>query len=111
MKTNPNHLHREVFNKAQQNKHIIMGYVFLSLVFMGAISSVYYWENKTKARSVIHSPYGHVESGEQEETPVVTEEGKMCAQVVTYARHKNSGEVRPFPTPCHVVENWEIIKN
>jgi hypothetical protein len=108
MKIRPNNLHREVFHKAQQNKHLLMGYLFLSLVFVGAVSSVYYWENKTKVTSALNAPIGHVGSGEQE---TKNQNGMVCAQVITYAKQKNTGEIRQFPSPCHVTDdNWQIIK-
>lgn len=90
------------------NKHIIMGYVFLALVFMGAVSSVYYWEHKAKISANNNSlNMGVVESGEQS-----IDAPGMCAQMVVKAREKNTGEIREFPTLCDVnTDWWEIIKN
>jgi hypothetical protein len=45
------------------NKHLIMGYLFLALVFAGAIGAVYYWETKVKNSNA--AGLGMVESGEQ----------------------------------------------
>lgn len=85
-----------------------MGYVFLALVFLGAVSSVYYWEYKAKVRAA-HEQSGvkHVESGEQ--VPEVN--GAACESTPVTARQKQTGELREFPTPCHVSEEWwEIVK-
>jgi hypothetical protein len=93
----------------QANMHLIMGYVFLGLVFMGAISSVYYWEYKAKVSAAERSMMvKHVESGEQ--SPEV--QGVTCDNALTRAKQRETGEVREFPSPCHVdLEWWEIIKN
>jgi len=37
--------------------------------------------------------------------------GQFCAQVITPARNPQTGEVRDFPTPCDVPENWEPVSN
>ena len=34
---------------------------------------------------------------------------EMCIQVVVTAEQEGTGEVRQFPTPCHVPEGWTII--
>ena len=91
------------------NKPLITGYVFLALVFAGAVSSVYYWEYKAKTaayQNQLNAPK-HVESGEQQ-VPRVN--GAVCESRVTFAKNKNTGEVRDFPTPCHVNEYWTIIQ-
>lgn len=41
----------------------------------------------------------------------VTEEPRMCAQVITPARNPETGDIREFPTPCDVPEGWEVIQN
>ena len=86
-----------------------MGYVFLGLVFLGAISSVYYWEYKAQVRGAENMTLPkHVESGEQ--VPEVN--GIACEDEVTWATHKTTGEKREFPTPCHVnLQQWDIVKN
>lgn len=88
--------------------HLVMGYVFLGLVFLGAISSVYYWEYKAKVRaSDGTATIKHVGSGEQ--IPEV--EGAACQSNPTMARQKTTGELREFPTVCHIdKEWWEIAK-
>lgn len=35
-------------------------------------------------------------------------EGRVCTQVVTYARASTQDSCRPFPTPCDVPDNWEV---
>lgn len=94
----------EITIKALFNKHLLMGYLFLGLVFAGAISAVYYWDEKNSANAA-QNQLKQVGSGEK--TP---QQGMICIQVITKARHKITGEVRDFPTPCHVTEDWEIIK-
>lgn len=32
---------------------------------------------------------------------------QMCAQMITPAKNPETGEVREFPTPCDVPQNWE----
>jgi len=32
---------------------------------------------------------------------------QMCIQVITPAKNPETGEVRDFPTPCDVPQNWE----
>lgn len=39
-----------------------------------------------------------------------SKEDNVCIQVITPARNPQTGEIRDFPTPCDVPENWEIIK-
>ena len=41
----------------------------------------------------------------------VTEEPRMCAQVITPARNPDTGDIREFPTPCDVPDGWEVIQN
>jgi hypothetical protein len=95
-------------HKASENRHLIMGYLFLGLVFMGAISSVYYWENKTKGMGVAQqSADRHVESGEQ----IPTVNGATCELKTVTAKHRKTGELRDFPSVCHVTENWTITLN
>jgi len=36
-------------------------------------------------------------------------ESEICIQVITPARNPQTGEVRDFPTPCDVPENWEPV--
>ncbi|MBX4188017.1 MAG: hypothetical protein KW793_02675 [Candidatus Doudnabacteria bacterium] len=98
------HHHREVMHhKENEAKHLLMGYLFLAIVFMGAISSVYYWENKTKYASATPSADRYVESGEQIPTTA-------CDLKTVKARQKATGEIREFASPCHVTQNWEIVK-
>ena len=107
MQSNSKKIRGEAELSLHVSKHLLMGYLFLGLVFLGAVSSVYYWEFKAKAggNGNVTAPK-QVESGEQSPNGTV-----LCAQVVTQARHKQSGEIRDFPTPCHVnSDNWEIIK-
>jgi hypothetical protein len=33
---------------------------------------------------------------------------RFCAQVVTPARNKNTGEIKDFPTPC-LPEDWQRV--
>ncbi len=109
-KTLPNakNLQREVITKAGETKHLIMGYLFLAIVFMGAVSSVYYWENKTKYSSAAATQVGErqVESGEQVPAAV---QGQTCKLEVVTAQHKKTGELRDFPSPCHINEYWEKV--
>jgi hypothetical protein len=108
MPTQRRQIRRPAVDKTNPYVHLLMGYVFLALVFLGAISSVYYWEYKAKVRA----PEGpalikHVGSGEQ----VPDVEGAACEEKVILARQKQTGEVREFPTTCHVdKEWWEIMK-
>jgi len=37
--------------------------------------------------------------------------GMVCIQVITSARNPETGEIREFPTPCDVPDEWEIIQN
>lgn len=55
----------EVNNKFSFNKHLLVGYLFLGLVFAGAVSSVYYWESKQQSAVVNTGTLRHVGSGEQ----------------------------------------------
>jgi hypothetical protein len=108
MPTQRRQVRRPAVDKINPHMHLIMGYVFLALVFLGAISSVYYWEYKAKVNASNTSAIiKHVGSGEQ--VPQV--EGAACRDDVTMARQRQTGEVREFPTPCHVDEEWwEIMK-
>lgn len=97
----------KIFDKL--NKHLLMGYLFLALVFLGAVSAVYYWEDKNKAsgsqQSSIQKEVGSGEKSNQ------TTSGTVCAQVITMARQKQTGEIREFPSECHVVtEYWEVVR-
>lgn len=107
--TQRRHIQKEVVDKPNPYIHLIMGYVFLGLVFLGAISSVYYWEYKAKAGTsyVQNVAPKHVESGEQvPDIPGTACEDNSPAK----ARHKETGEVREFPTPCHADKDWwELI--
>ncbi len=38
-----------------------------------------------------------------------TTEDEFCIQVITDARNPETQEIKSFPTPCDVPENWEII--
>ena len=38
-------------------------------------------------------------------------EDKLCAQVITSARHPEKGDITEFPTPCDVPQGWEVIQN
>jgi hypothetical protein len=57
------HTDRPDAGASRLNMPMIMGYVFLGIVFLGAISAVYYWEKKSKAQGAFVPK--HVESGEQ----------------------------------------------
>ena len=37
--------------------------------------------------------------------------GTVCIQVITPARHMTTGEIKEFPTPCDVPDDWEVIQN
>jgi hypothetical protein len=108
MSTQRRQVRRPAVDKTNPYMHLLMGYVFLALVFLGAISSVYYWEYKAKVRaSDGPAVIKHVGSGEQ----VPDVEGAACGQSVAMARQRQTGEIREFPTACHVDEEWwEIIK-
>lgn len=45
------------------------------------------------------------------ETAPQEEEGTVCIQVITPARHITTGEIKEFPTPCDVPQDWEVIQN
>lgn len=49
----------------------------------------------------------------QTATPETLQEdgGVVCIQVITPARHTTTGEIKEFPTPCDVPEDWEVIQN
>jgi hypothetical protein len=99
---------RETASERAVNRHIIMGYVFLTVIFLGVVSAVYYWQYK--AQNNPDSTMGgirHVSSGEQQNPSV---NGVSCELKTTMAKHKQTGEVRDFPSACHVGNNWEIIK-
>jgi hypothetical protein len=100
--------HRHAVEKVRVNKHILLGYVFLFLVFMGAISSVYYWENKEQAARTAESMTlpRNVGSGEQATDPSDSDL-VVCAQVITSAFNPRTGEIREYPTPCDVPEGWQ----
>lgn len=107
MPTQRRQVRRPAVQKTNPHVHLIMGYVFLALVFLGAVSSVYYWEYKAKVSASNAASIKHVGSGEQ----VPDVDGVACEQNPTMARQKKSGELREFPTPCHVdKEWWEIVK-
>jgi hypothetical protein len=108
MPTQRRHIHREVVDKASANMHLIMGYVFLGLVFLGALSSVYYWEYKAKVKAANQpAVIKHVESGEQ--VPEVN--GAACELNPVMARQRDTGELREFPTVCHVDQDWwDVIR-
>ncbi len=36
-------------------------------------------------------------------------DGAVCIQVITTARNPETGEIRDFPTPCDVPEDWEKV--
>jgi hypothetical protein len=94
-------IQREVTVKVTENKHLIMGYAFLFLVFMGVMTAVYYWEYK--GRGIVDRPVdAFVGSGEQIPT------NSDCIPDKITARHKSTGEIREFPSRCNVSENWEI---
>ena len=38
-----------------------------------------------------------------------TDDGPICAQVITPAQNPETGECREFPTPCDVPEGWVIV--
>jgi hypothetical protein len=99
----------EDITKLSDTKHLFVGYVFLGLVFLGAISSVYYWEYKANATSSSSmNASRQVESGEQSpQTPAVN--GSACELTPVQARQKQTGEIREFPSACHVVDTWEIV--
>lgn len=50
---------------------------------------------------------------QQTNTPEASQEnsGVVCIQVITPARHTTTGEIKEFPTPCDVPEDWEVIQN
>jgi hypothetical protein len=85
--------------KYRFNTPMLMGYLFLGLVFVGAVSSVYYWENKKQTmQTTVHSSLGRVESGETvvpiNERVIPTPDGQMCIiDTVTGER------IVPMPTP------------
>lgn len=46
--------------------------------------------------------------GEEYQRTEIDEE-RVCIQLITYARNKNTGECREFPTPCDVPRGWEKV--
>lgn len=78
---------------------MLMGYLFLLLVFVGAVSSVYYWEGKRRNDpGYVNSAVGRVESGETSGLAgprvIPTPNGQMCViDTVT------GQPVVPVPTP------------
>jgi hypothetical protein len=67
MQPNVRQIPKELLDKAKDNKHLLMGYLFLALVFLGVLCSLYYWEYKAKVSKpdgYINIPK-HVESGEK----------------------------------------------
>lgn len=40
-----------------------------------------------------------------------SEEGVVCAEVITPARNPETGDIEEFPTPCDVPDGWEPIQN
>lgn len=101
---------RQVENNLMENpkfnKHLIMGYVFLALVFMGSVSSVYYWEHKVKVRAEQNGHnIGTVESGEQS-----LDANLPCSAEPVKAKQKITGEVREFENSCVVNSEWWEIQ-
>ena len=35
---------------------------------------------------------------------------KICVQILVKAQHEKTGEIKEFPTPCAIPDNWKIIK-
>lgn len=117
--------------------HYIWGYAFLVLAFLLAIAFIYQMEFGRKPKEsriciqVVTSAVNK-ETGEVKDfpTPCDVPEGwevranqpttnpdgsgsqndtQLCIQVVVSARHKVTGEIREFPTPCHVTDEWEEL--
>ncbi len=40
-----------------------------------------------------------------------TDDIKICAQVITYAKNPETMNCEEFPTPCAVPKDWEICEN
>lgn len=82
-----------------------MGYFFLALVFLGAISAVYYWDYKNQTAQAVADDARHVESGENIQTNNLTCDGKWVI-----AQNPQTGETKEFSSACYVLPPWEIIK-
>lgn len=120
------------------SKQRLWGYAFLVLAFLLAIAFIYQMEygRKPKENRIciqVVTPARNQETGEVRNFPtpcdvpegweVIQAQGddtttqtgnsgnemEICIQVITPARHKQTGEIRDFPTPCHVPNEWEPI--
>ena len=50
-----------------------------------------------------------LQGANQSERPEAPSGNGFCIQVITPARNKATGEVKDFPTPCDVPEDWEPL--
>jgi|GEM_PF-1315136 len=108
MQSNIGNLHKDIVDKARDNKHLIVGYLFLALVFVAAISSVYYWEYKAESTRAAQQLLLPRDVGSGVQAPP---DSAMCAQVITKGRNRLTGEIREFATPCEVEGDWEFYSN
>lgn len=104
MQPNNENIHKGAFHHIKVNKHLLMGYFFLALVFLGAISAVYYWDYKNQNAAAAPDESRHVGSGENVQT-----NGQECDGKFVLAQNPQTGETREFTSACYVLPPWQIV--
>ena len=83
-------------------------WILVAVVFFAAGWLVHYY----LPLFTLHSVGGYFNSTpNQNETSESSDNGQVCAQVITPARNPKTGDIAEFPTPCDVPEGWVVIVN
>lgn len=106
MQSNSQDFHKGILENIGINKHLLMGYLFLGLIFLGVVSAVYYWQYKNQMMIAEGDAARHVGSGEQVQT-----NGEPCRPGVVLAMNKLNSETREFSSICYVIPPWEKVQD
>ncbi len=93
--------HHDDFGRHWLNRHHYLASSILVLFLLAILSVVFWWQMdnfKIELPAITHN-----NQNQNNGNP------SACIQVIAWARHGQTGEIRRFPTPCDVPESWEEI--